>query len=89
MKCQKCEKMATFHITELTGAKPQECHFCEEHAREYLNDSSEQGDPVGNLASTLTEGMSQQASVSKAASSALSGGKNPAALLSTLFSNDP
>ncbi len=67
MKCQKCEKAATFHITELTGSKPLEHHLCEEHAREYLNDSSEQGEPVGNLASTLAEGMPKQASVSKAA----------------------
>ena len=33
MKCQKCERPATFHITELTGGKPQELHLCEEHAR--------------------------------------------------------
>ncbi len=67
MKCQKCEKMATFHITELTGSKPQEHHLCEDHAREYLNDSSEQGEPVGNLASTLAGGTPKQMSVSKAA----------------------
>ena len=34
MKCQKCDKPATFHITELTGGKPQELHLCEEHARD-------------------------------------------------------
>lgn len=68
MKCQKCEKPATFHITELTGSKPHEHHLCEEHAREYLNHSSEQGEPVGNLAATLTNGMPKKpASVSKAA----------------------
>ena len=38
MKCQKCDKSATFHITELTGGKPQELHLCEEHAREYLTE---------------------------------------------------
>ena len=32
MKCQRCDKSATFHITELTGGKPQELHLCEEHA---------------------------------------------------------
>ena len=68
MKCQKCEKAATFHITELTGSKPMEHHLCEEHAREYLSDSSGQGEPVGSLASTLAEGMAKQVSVSKAAS---------------------
>ncbi|MCO6454981.1 MAG: UvrB/UvrC motif-containing protein [Pirellulaceae bacterium] len=38
MKCQKCEKPATFHITELTGPKLQEVHLCEECAREYLSE---------------------------------------------------
>lgn len=42
MRCQKCEKPATFHITELTGGKPQELHLCEDHAREYLSQSSEE-----------------------------------------------
>lgn len=42
MRCQKCEKPATFHITELTGGKPQELHLCEDHAREYLTQSSEE-----------------------------------------------
>lgn len=67
MKCQKCDKPATFHITELTGPKPFEHHLCEEHAREYLNESSENGDPVGNLASTLAGGMTKQMSINKAA----------------------
>lgn len=65
MKCQKCEKPATFHITELTGPKPQEHHLCEDHAREYLNDSSDQGDAA--LATTLAEGLAGTKSISKAA----------------------
>ncbi len=36
MKCQKCEKPATFHITEIESGKHQELHFCEECARTYL-----------------------------------------------------
>ena len=36
MKCQHCDKSATFHITELTGGGPKEVHLCEEHARDYL-----------------------------------------------------
>jgi protein arginine kinase activator len=73
MKCQKCEKLATFHITELfhvtelDGMKPQEHHLCEEHAREYLNESSEHSLPAGSLAATLAEGASKQVSVSKTA----------------------
>jgi protein arginine kinase activator len=46
MKCQQCEKPATFHITELTGSAPQELHFCEGCAKTYLlqNDGSDPGD---------------------------------------------
>ena len=36
MKCQHCERPATFHITELTDEIPDELHLCEEHARVYL-----------------------------------------------------
>ena len=54
MKCQRCEKSATFHITELTGGKPQELHLCEDHARQYLTESdSEQ--QTGNLAGALAQ----------------------------------
>lgn len=54
MKCQQCDKSATFHITELTGGKPQELHLCEDHARQYLTDSDndQQG---GNLAGALAQ----------------------------------
>jgi len=45
MNCQKCERPATFHITELTGGKPHEHHLCEDHAREYLKHSGEE--PAG------------------------------------------
>jgi protein arginine kinase activator len=46
-----------FHITELTGNKPQEHHLCEDHAREYLDDSSRNSEPSisGNLAAELAE----------------------------------
>ena len=39
MKCNKCEKSASFHITERVGDKGQweELHLCEECAREYLS----------------------------------------------------
>ena len=36
MKCQQCEKPATFHITELTGGQPQELHLCESARKTYL-----------------------------------------------------
>ena len=41
MKCQFCEKPATFHITELTGPEPQEVHLCEDHVHEYLSPNQE------------------------------------------------
>lgn len=41
MKCQHCEKPATFHITELTEPSgPVMLHLCEEHARVYLSQES-------------------------------------------------
>ncbi len=64
MKCQQCEKPATFHITELTGDEPHELHLCEEHAREYLTHSDE-----GEVAapSTLVGALAQQLKVGQTA----------------------
>jgi protein arginine kinase activator len=46
-----------FHITELTGDKPEEHHFCDFHAREYLNESSHSSDSVSSdgLAAALAD----------------------------------
>ena len=55
MKCHQCEKPATFHITELTGGKPQELHLCEEHAREYLTESDSEPSSAANLAGALAQ----------------------------------
>jgi protein arginine kinase activator len=55
MKCQYCEKPATFHITELTGPEPIELHFCEEHARLYLTQSDEPEEAVPSLAGVLAQ----------------------------------
>ena len=56
MKCQECDKSATFHITELTGGKPQELHLCEDHAREYLAPAEEDGPVVApGMASVLAQ----------------------------------
>jgi protein arginine kinase activator len=60
MKCQHCEKPATFHITELTGDTPVELHFCEDHARLYLTESQEPKPPqslAGVLAQQLKVGQ--------------------------------
>ncbi|MDR1960603.1 MAG: DNA helicase UvrBC [Planctomycetaceae bacterium] len=48
MKCQKCDKYATFHITELTGEERVELHLCEDHAQQYLSETSEQHHLAGN-----------------------------------------
>ncbi|NLF69090.1 MAG: DNA helicase UvrBC [Candidatus Anammoximicrobium sp.] len=56
MKCNKCEKPATFHITERVGGKEQweELHLCEDCAREYLSRSSEPQESE-SLASALLQ----------------------------------
>ncbi|MFM7109202.1 MAG: UvrB/UvrC motif-containing protein [Planctomycetaceae bacterium] len=61
MKCQQCEKPAVFHITELETGEVRELHFCEDHARTYLNQSeaaaeeaASSGGPGGPLAVTQT-----------------------------------
>ena len=53
MKCQQCNKTATFHITELTKGKPQELHLCEDHARQYLTQSEEEPAVTPSLAGVL------------------------------------
>ncbi len=58
MKCQQCNKTATFHITELTKGKPQELHLCEEHARHYLTQSDDEPAVAPNLAGVLAQQLS-------------------------------
>ncbi|MEZ6111770.1 MAG: UvrB/UvrC motif-containing protein [Pirellulaceae bacterium] len=64
MKCQRCEKPATFHITELTDPDvPQELHLCEDCARVYLTqDEQEAGQPTlaGVLAQQLKVGQTAE-----------------------------
>lgn len=36
MKCQKCDKQATFHITDLVDGEPNELHLCEDCAQSFL-----------------------------------------------------
>jgi protein arginine kinase activator len=58
MKCQRCPKPATFHITDIERGKPKEFHFCDEHARQHLSPSSEPGDKaeISSLAEKLSHG---------------------------------
>jgi protein arginine kinase activator len=57
MKCQQCEKPASFHITELTGGKPMELHLCQEHAQQYLTNSSSEPAAAGSMAAMLAHQM--------------------------------
>jgi len=64
MKCQQCEKPATFHITELTSGQPQELHLCETCAKTYLT----HGEPAtGAVAPTLANVLAKQLQIGKAA----------------------
>jgi len=67
MKCQQCDKPATFHITELTGGKPSELHLCEDHAREYLTSSGSEPVGAGSMAAVLAQQMAQQMAIGQTA----------------------
>jgi len=46
MKCQKCDRQATFHITDLIDGKPNELHLCEQCAQSFLSPAGEEGTEV-------------------------------------------
>jgi protein arginine kinase activator len=47
MKCQRCPKAATLHITEVTGETSfDELHLCEECAQKYLYEPQAKGNKV-------------------------------------------
>lgn len=50
MKCQRCEKQATFHITEIAKPEVIEVHLCEDCARQYL---AAENDAGGDESSTM------------------------------------
>lgn len=55
-KCQKCEKPATFHITDLIDGEPNELHLCEQCAHQFLAPSSEETpDVVPAMAGLLAQ----------------------------------
>lgn len=60
MKCQHCEKPATFHITELTEPNgPTVLHLCEEHARTFLS-SEGSTSPASALSSLLAKQLKME-----------------------------
>ena len=55
MKCQKCEKPATFHITELSDDEVSALHYCADCAEIYLK-PSESSEEVGeDIGAALTK----------------------------------
>lgn len=63
MKCHRCQREATFHITELTGSEPVELHLCPQHAQEYLNPASGGLMTAASVAAAIAQkmGLSQTA----------------------------
>ena len=55
MKCQKCSKSATFHITDIERGKAHEYHFCDEHAKQHLAPAEEATEltDIGKVAQKL------------------------------------
>jgi protein arginine kinase activator len=57
MKCQKCTKAATLHITEVLGEEQyDELHLCQECAEKYLYEPQQKG----NLSKSPTPGESSE-----------------------------
>ncbi len=67
MKCQRCDKEAHFHITELTGPKPVEIHLCQDCVREYLSENPNEAVAAAGAAASLAQQMLQQMAVSQTA----------------------
>jgi protein arginine kinase activator len=67
MKCQQCDKPATFHITELTDGKPQEVHLCEEHVSQYLKQSSGEQPSASSMAAAIAQQMVQKMQIGQTA----------------------
>lgn len=63
MKCQKCQKQATFHITDLTGDDLLALHLCPECAKSYLEtgDSSEDAPVISDVMSKQLKPLEQTA----------------------------
>ena len=55
MKCQHCEKPATFHITECAGKDVMALHFCAECAEKYLKPTDDPTDTSVALAGMLSQ----------------------------------
>lgn len=55
MKCQQCEKPATFHITDLTGDEVLSLHLCPSCAKEHLHPEESAGISAPTIANVLKQ----------------------------------
>ena len=55
MKCQKCEKPATFHITELSDDEVSALHYCADCAEIYLKPEEEGAEVSEDVGTALTK----------------------------------
>lgn len=62
MKCQNCEKPATFHITDLTGDEVISLHLCPSCAKEHLHPNESPG-----FAQTMASVLKQQLNIGQTA----------------------
>jgi protein arginine kinase activator len=65
MKCQKCDRPATFHITDLVDGEAKEVHLCEVCAKEFLSPITQDSDSAmpemaGLLAQQLAIGQTAE-----------------------------
>lgn len=68
MKCQRCDRPATVHITELTGPSPVEIHLCEQHAHEYLYGGGDKGTvEMTQVAEQMAQHLAKHMAVGQAA----------------------
>ncbi len=63
MKCHRCAKVATLHITEIVKGAPHELHLCEECAREHLNQPA--GEDEGSSGELIKSGGDQLEELNK------------------------
>ena len=55
MKCHRCSKVATLHITELVKGVAHELHLCEECAQQYLTNPGGEADEGGSPGSLIAQ----------------------------------
>ena len=58
MKCNKCAKQATFHITDLTGDGVLALHLCPDCAKQYLQTEEGEKTDASAMGSALTKQIS-------------------------------